>query len=56
MEQRLDLDYCLQCDFPVFNHEEVVLIQGEYVHRHCFDGSKWVAKRRDLKSYPFKTN
>lgn len=52
MEQRLDLDYCPQCDFPVFNHEQVVLMSGEFSHLHCFDGSKWVARRKDLKSLP----
>lgn len=48
MESRLDLDYCPSCDLPTFNHEKVVLVRGEYYHKHCFDGTVMVAKRRDL--------
>lgn len=48
MEQRLDLDYCPECDLPTFEHEVVVMIQGEYAHRHCFERSVWVAKRKHL--------
>lgn len=56
MEQRLDLDYCPGFDLPTFNHEQVVLVRGEYYHRHCFEGTVLVAKRSALKAYPFKTN
>lgn len=50
MEQRLDLDYCPACDLPTFCHEEVVLAREDYFHRHCYEGTKLVAKRRDLQS------
>lgn len=52
MEQRLDLDYCPSCEFPTFDHEQVVLVHGEYYHRHCFDGSVCVAKKKDLTVLP----
>lgn len=48
--QRLDLDYCPVCDLPTFNHEEVALVRGEYLHVHCFDRSKCVAKKEQLRS------
>lgn len=56
MEQRLDLDYCPDCGFPTFDHEVVVLVRGEYFHRHCFEGSVRVTKRSQLMAYPFETN
>lgn len=51
---RLDLDYCPGCDLPTFNHEEVALVSGEYLHRHCLDGTKWVAKKENLVRLPVR--
>jgi hypothetical protein len=48
MAPRLDLDYCPVCDLPTFNHEEVALVQGEYLHRFCLDRSVMVVKKEHL--------
>lgn len=44
----LDLDYCPVCDLPTFNHEEVALVRGQYLHKHCLEGSVMVVKRDNL--------
>lgn len=49
---RLDLDYCPVCDLPTFNHEEVALVHGEYMHRFCLDGSVMVVKKEKLIRLP----
>jgi hypothetical protein len=46
----MELDYCAGCDFPTFNHEQVVLVQGEFFHRHCFDGTMWTVRQTDLST------
>lgn len=50
--RRLELDYCSTCDFPTFNHEEVVLVRGEFRHMHCVDDSVRVTKRENLTCLP----
>lgn len=49
MESQLDLDYCPQCDLPTFNHEMVAMVNGNFFHLHCFNGTKFVAKMATLK-------
>jgi hypothetical protein len=51
MDARLELDYCPACDLPTFNHEEIVVVHDEYVHRFCFEGSVMVTKKRDLRNW-----
>lgn len=40
-----DFDLCPLCELPSFSHETVVMISGEFYHRHCFAGTKQVVKR-----------
>lgn len=55
MRPRLDLDYCPVCDLPTFDHEEVALAGGEFLHRFCLDGSVMVAKKERLIQLPEPT-
>lgn len=48
-EPRVGFDYCPSCELPTFSHETVVMVSGEYFHRHCFDGTLMVVKRADMK-------
>lgn len=51
-DRLLHLDYCPACDLPTFDHEQVEIVGVEFYHRHCFDGTKMVAKRNDLLRLP----
>lgn len=48
--KQLDLDYCPVCELPTFNHEEVALVQGKYLHRFCLEGSVMIARRDQLRT------
>jgi hypothetical protein len=52
MEFDLDLeprlDRCPRCNLPTFDHEQVALVNGEFLHLFCFTDSVMVAKRSDL--------
>jgi hypothetical protein len=50
MEKKLDLDYCEQCDLPIFDHMEIAFMQDRSYHTFCISGSTQVSKLENLRA------